>query len=162
MSQQRPDEVPDRRVRVVRTGGDPPSQRPEKRGTNFVPYIIGGLTSALAMLLIIAIWMLMSPNNPLTGASAPTARSAGTGSNAIINPLDVPTQLPAVRVGTDVPGDYPTVDPALVPAVPTGSPAPVGSHPLTTSANYKPNLKLAKNPDAAQSTLTGYAVRSTQ
>jgi hypothetical protein len=99
---------PDVRVRR-RDAGRPPAR-------DLKPYFVGGIVSAGVTALLIVVWLLAAPNNPLSGAPPGTPLPAING----INPLDLPTQVE--QVGTPVPGELPT----FVPPVPTGSAGPVG------------------------------------
>jgi hypothetical protein len=79
-------------------------------------------------LLLIVVWIVAVPNNPLTGNAnvpAPVVNSNANG-NGNTNPLDVPTDANPIQVdGTS----YPTIPPAL----PTGSPGPAGDSYLPDS-----------------------------
>ena len=85
------------------------------------PYLIGGLVSAAIALILVIVWIVAVPNNPLTGnGNAPIAvvnNNSGSNNSNNINPFDVPTDVNPIQAdGTS----YPTIPPAL----PTGSPGP--------------------------------------
>jgi hypothetical protein len=131
--------LPARRVRIVRASdeGRPAWQAPERspapprpprpRGayaygppqSDLGAYVIGGLVSAAVALLLIVVWIVAVPNNPLTGNNNVPAPAVNNNSNANTNPFDVPTDANPIQAdGTS----YPTIPPAL----PTGSPGPAG------------------------------------
>ncbi len=140
--------MPARRVRIVRArdAGRPawqspvrqpgPPRPPRSPRPYYAPpqsdlgaYIIGGLVSAAVALLLIVVWIVAVPNNPLTGNNnvpAPVVNNSNSNANGNTNPFDVPTDTNPIQAdGTS----YPTIPPAL----PTGSPGPAGNSYLPDS-----------------------------
>jgi len=132
MSQEPQRQTPVRRVKVaqVYTSEEPRWQEREdspgvpsrSSGRDLQPYLIGGVVSAVVILMLVVVWILAVPDNPFTGTNnAQPPQVQGVNNN--VNPYDVPTVPVPVGVGTSV---IPASVPSVPAGVPTGSPGPAG------------------------------------